>query len=229
MMRSDEDQSRLSIGLNGEELIADLSGGLLWPRTKTLIVSDLHLEKGSHFARLGQPLPPYDSDETLVRLAAVIERTEPERVVCLGDSFHDAAASFRLSQDNRARLAAMAAGRDWLWVLGNHDPDGAGDLIGRSVTDIVEGGLVLRHEAEPGAIGEISGHYHPKATVRVRTGRISGRCFVTDGKRLILPAFGAYTGGLSVRDPAIAGLMDRSASILLIGERRLFTLPITRG
>lgn len=228
MLRALHNGLQIGFPLNGVDLIADLSGALYWPATDTLVVADLHLEKASSLAKGGQPLPPYDTRVTLERLEAAIRRTRPKRVICLGDSFHDRAGPGRLGAAERRALEGLASGRDWLWVTGNHDPGGHGDLPGEAVADVREGGLVLRHEAATGGRAEVSGHYHPKARLRVRGSAIGGPCFVTDGNRLILPAFGALTGGLSVRSPAIAGLLARQFLVLLPGRTRIVPVPSTR-
>ena len=211
--------------VNGVDLIADLSGVLWWPARQTLVVSDLHLEKGSGFAARGALLPPYDTAATLARLSEVIGRLEPHRVICLGDSFHDGGAATRLSATDADRLAGLTSARDWIWITGNHDPEPPAHWGGRVLEELVDGALVFRHEARGGASGELSGHFHPKASVRTRARRVTGRCFVGDGQRLILPAFGAYTGGLDVLDPAISGHLDRDFHIHLIGRARLYSLP----
>jgi DNA ligase-associated metallophosphoesterase len=218
--------SAASLRLNGIDLLADLSGALLWPEEATVVVADLHLEKASSFARRGVPLPPYDTRATLERLAAVIARCQAQRVICLGDSFHDAAGPERLAADDMARLDALVAGREWLWIAGNHDPALPDDLGGTLVRDALRlGPLVFRHAAAPTPEpGEVSGHFHPVAALRVRGHRVGGRCFVGDGRRLILPAFGSFTGGLDVRDPAIAGLFPAGFDVHLIGRARIVTL-----
>lgn len=228
MLRPLHNGQQLGFPLNGVDLVADRSGALYWPATQTLAVADLHLEKASSLAKGGQPLPPYDTRETLHRLEAAIRRTRPKRVVCLGDSFHDRAGAGRLGGMDRRMLEALAAGREWLWVTGNHDPTGHDDLPGEAVSDLIEGGLVLRHEAAPGGRAEVSGHFHPKAKVRVRGSVVGGPCFVTDGNRLILPAFGALTGGLSVRSPAISSLLARQFLVLLPGATRIIAVPSDR-
>ncbi len=206
----------------GVEVVASLSGALLLPAAATLIVADLHLEKGSSFARHGMPLPPYDSRATLAALARVLDRHRPRCVVCLGDSFHDAHGPGRLDACDRAALAALMAARDWLWVTGNHDPAPPVDLGGEAVAELVFAGLTLRHAALPAApAGEVSGHVHPKASVATAARRISARCFVGDDRRLILPAFGAFTGGLDVFDPAIAGLLGPAFTAWVLGRRRV--------
>lgn len=212
--------------LNGDRLLADVSGALYWPARSTLAVADLHLEKGSAVAARGQLLPPYDTAATLQALATAIDRYRPERVICLGDSFHDVGAAERLARGDRERLSRLAAGRDWIWIAGNHDPTPPAGCAGRVAADFTLGALTFRHQAEDGhRPGEVSGHYHPKASVRTPARRISGRCFVTDGRRLVLPAFGAYAGGLEVLDPAIAGLFPRGFTVHLLGRDGVYGFP----
>ena len=220
-----EQQAAARILLNGVELLADSSGALLWPDRKTLLVADLHLEKGSAFAAGGRLLPPYDTAATLQRLSDVITRHRAEAVICLGDSFHDAGAAARVAPRDGDSLRALTGRLDWTWICGNHDPAPPDHWGGKVLEELTLGALVLRHEATSPAAGEISGHFHPKAAVRVRGKRLSGRCFVTDGRRLILPAFGAYTGGLSVLDPAIAGLFENGFEVRLLGRERIFAFP----
>ncbi|MBK1670248.1 phosphoesterase [Rhodovibrio sodomensis] len=214
-----------AIRLNGAELVPDVSGALWWPGRQTLVVADLHLEKGSSYTR--HNLPPYDSRATLERLQAVIDRRRPDHVICLGDSFHDRRAADRLAEDERARVQALAARVAWTWIAGNHDPAPPADWGGSVEPDLSVGPLVFRHAAapdRPGA-GEVSGHYHPKTRVRVRGKGVAARCFVADGRRLILPAFGAYTGGLSVLDPAISRLFPKAFTAHLIGRRAVYPYP----
>lgn len=217
-----------NIAFGGADLVADRSGALWWPAEQTLLVADLHLEKGSGYAARGQMLPPYDSGKSLARLSDLIDTHQPGRVVCLGDSFHDGQASRRLPEAYRASLRTLIDGRDWLWIRGNHDPDAPDDLGGTALLEVEIGGLVLRHEAHSRVRPEVSGHYHPKASVRVRYHRVTGRCFVFDDRRLILPAFGAYTGGLSVRAPEIKRLFGADAQVVVIGARRMFGFPLDR-
>jgi len=220
---------------HGAALLADASGALVWPDQETLIVADLHLEKGSAFAVNGSPLPPYDSLETLRRLATVIRRHRPRRVICLGDSFHDTDAAGRLADDDAEALRRLTAAHDWIWITGNHDPAPPAGLGGISTAEFHGGNLLFRHEAKRRAEGEISGHYHPKASITVRNRRVGGRCFVTDGKRLILPAFGAYAGGLDVHDPAIERLLGREYTVFILGQARVYgfrrkrLLPLAAG
>lgn len=217
----------LPFRLNGVELLADLSGALVWPARRTLAVADLHLEKGSGFARAGSPLPPYDTRATLADLAAVLARHRPERVICLGDSFHDREAASRLAPRDHATLRRLIAGHDWIWIRGNHDPAPPAGLGGRASEKETIGPLLFRHEARPGLVaGEVSGHYHPKVSLSVRGRRIGGRCFVEDGRRLILPAFGAFTGGLDARDPVILSLFAKGCRAHLLGRSRIVSLRL---
>jgi hypothetical protein len=214
--------------VNGVELLADVSGALYWPSRYTLVVADLHLEKGSAFAARGQLLPPYDSAATLQALAEAIARYEPERVICLGDSFHDDGAAGRLAPEDGAALRRLTAAHDWIWIAGNHDPLPPAAWGGKVETRVTLGALTFRHQAGgEHAPGEVSGHYHPRASVRTRARRITGRCFVGDGRRLVLPAFGAYTGGLDVLDSAIAGLFPRGFSVHLLGRGAVYSFSKT--
>lgn len=229
-----------SFTVNGAMLRADPTGALFWPEQSLLVVADLHFEKGSHFARKGQLLPPYDTRDTIDRLARVLQRFAPRRVVCLGDSFHDGDAAARLADTEVERLRRFTKTHDWIWVAGNHDPAPPEGLGGRVVAELAEGPLVLRHQPGEQHRGEICGHFHPKATVPTRDRAITGRCFVTDGTRAILPAFGAYAGGLDVLAPAICGLFGRAnfRVLLINGERvhlfarasllRAAPVPLTR-
>lgn len=215
--------------LAGERLMLDPAGALHWPAASMLVVSDLHLEKGSSFARKGMLLPPWDTQATLERLTLLLRRYRPRMVVALGDSFHDRHGAQRLPPAEHARLNAMTEAHRFVWVQGNHDPlppDGVG---GEWVETLETWPLVFRHCALPGAAaGEISGHYHPKATVPARGGSLTRACFIADARRIILPAFGAYTGGLDVRDPAVMRLFPRGARIFLLGKERLFSFTLAQ-
>ena len=205
-------------------MLADPTGAVFWPGQRMLVVSDLHLEKGSSFARRGQFLPPYDTRATLDRLARVLQRYRPQRVACLGNSFHDGEAAGRLAGADRDHLRRMVAAHDWIWIAGNHDPAPPAELGGIVMSKLPLGEILLRHQPENGALaaGEVCGHFHPKAAVTTRGQRISSPCFVTDGSRMVMPAFGAFTGGLDVLDAAIAGLFGRTAfRVLMIGRERL--------
>jgi DNA ligase-associated metallophosphoesterase len=227
-------QSALSItstgtlDLAGISLLADLSGALYWDEQRLLVVSDLHLEKGSSFATRGVLLPPYDTVATLSRLAAVISRHDPRVVIALGDSFHDRSAHERLSRDDRAAMAALQSGRDWIWISGNHDPMLPRDLGGTVAEEVAVGPITFRHEPT-GAQGEIAGHLHPKARVSARGRSMERRCFASDGLRAVMPAFGAYAGGLSIRDAAFAKIFPSNGFIAhLLGDRRVHAIAAAR-
>jgi DNA ligase-associated metallophosphoesterase len=218
-------EGQANFTLAGTAIVADPSGAVLLIDESTLVVADLHFEKGSAFAARGDAwLPPYDTGATLDRLERVCRHYQPRRVVCLGDSFHDLGGPGRMAATDLARLRRLVARYDWVWITGNHDPAPPPDLGGMATETLPVGPLTLRHEAATGMLpsGEISGHFHPKAIVRTRGRRISGRCFVSDGRRLILPAFGAFTGGLNVLDPALSALLQPAFRVLVIGQQRLF-------
>jgi uncharacterized protein len=214
------------IHLAGERLMLDPAGALFWPAIGLLAVSDLHLEKGSSYARHGQLLPPWDTHATLDRLIVLLRRYKPRTVLALGDSFHDADGSTRLPSGEVTRLRVMTEAHRFIWVQGNHDPTPPHGVGGEWMELFATGTLVFRHQATPGAQGEISGHHHPKAAVPARGGSVSRPCFVTDRHRLMMPAFGTYTGGLDVRDPAIARLFPRGGRVFLLGRERLFSFAL---
>lgn len=216
----------VALAVNGVPLLLDPAGALLWPDAGLVAVADLHLEKASSLARRGHLLPPYDTHATLSRLAALVTRHRPRRLVCLGDSFHDVQGPQRLAPEDRRALARIAAETQILWVEGNHDPGVIPAGLGQGLGELHEGALVFRHAARlRSGGGEISGHYHPKASVRHSTRRITGRCFVTDGQRLILPAFGTFTGGLDVRDEVFSPLFPQGFEVVLLGERSAVRFP----
>lgn len=210
----------------GQRLMLAPEGGVYWPAQGVLAVADLHLEKGSAAAARGQLVPPFDTRATLDVLAGLLRRYRPRLVVALGDSFHDSKGGSRLLASDSVRLGAMTRSTRFVWVLGNHDPDRQAAMEGEVVESFALEGLVFRHQAETGAVGEISGHFHPKASVPVRGTTVTRPCFVADGRRLLLPALGAYTGGLDVGDPAIAGLFPRGGRIWLLGRERLFSFGL---
>lgn len=205
-----------------QNLLADRSGALIWPDRRLLVVADLHFEKGSSFARTGALIPPFDSRATIERLTDVLARWAPKRVISLGDSFHDPAGCERLSAEDRSTIRDLTSRHDWIWVSGNHDPAPPSDLGGTSADGVEIGGLDFRHIPSEGSpVGEIAGHLHPKARVAARGRRVSRPCFVSDQRRVLLPAFGCYTGGLNVLDPAIASIFPDDYRAYLIGRDRV--------
>lgn len=202
-------------------------GALLWPARRALLVADLHFEKASWYAARGQFLPPYDSEATLAALTALAERTGARELWCLGDSFHDSAGAQRLPGTARAMLTELQRRLDWTWVVGNHDAALGTGIGGRIVAEAEVDGLLLRHEALPGETRpELSGHFHPKLRVRIRGRSIARRCFIQTPTKLILPAFGALTGGLDAADPAIRAAVGRPASALVATDDRLLRFPL---
>jgi uncharacterized protein len=218
------------ITLAGVAFVADPAGALYWPQERLLVVADLHLEKGSSYAARGVLLPPYDTASTLKRVAGLIERYAPALVIALGDSFHDGGGPARMDDVSRCALLALQRGRDWVWIAGNHDPAPAAGVGGRFAAALALGPLAFRHEPSPQSCdGEVAGHLHPQARVARRGRAVSRRCFAGDGRRLIMPAFGAYAGGLNVRDRAITGLFGPLAfTAHLLGEHRLYAVAAAR-
>lgn len=211
----------------GETFLASPQGALHWPAQQALLVADLHLEKASWFARLGQFLPPYDSAATLSALAELVEGTGVRRIYCLGDSFHDRFGCDRLPEKARALLLDMTTRLDWTWVLGNHDPGFADHCGGTLIEELTVSGIVLRHEAHrEDRQPEISGHYHPKLRVNVRGRHVSRRCFVASKTKLILPAFGSLTGGLDASHPEIVRQVGPAASALVPLPDRILRFPL---
>lgn len=211
------------INLAGAAVRFDHSGVLHWPEERLVVVADLHLEKGSSQGARGRFVPPYDTRKTLVALAETLDRLKPERVIALGDSFHDEGGEARLVPADLERLKALVCSVDWTWVAGNHDPLPPGGLGGTPVAEIAVGRLIFRHEPRAGLTpGEVAGHLHPAAKVgRLRS--VRRRAFVSDGKRVILPAFGAYTGGLNITDIAFKGLFERSRLIAwMLSDGRVY-------
>ena len=194
-------ETRLHV--RGQLLTPLPEGALWWAATRTLVVSDLHLEKGSSFAARGQMLPPYDTSATLSVVEALVRAFHPDRVISLGDSFHDRTAERRMSDDDAERVRGLTSTTDWVWVEGNHDPDPPAHLGGRAAKVLRCGDIVFRHEPT-GESGEIAGHLHPCTRISSRMRSLRRRCFVTDGERLIMPALGAFTGGLNVLDEAFS-------------------------
>lgn len=211
----------------GHALIALPEGALLWPARRALLVADLHFEKASWFAARGQMLPPYDSLATLADLARLVAATGAEELWCLGDSFHDSEGCDRLPEEAQTRLRALTEGLRWTWITGNHDAALVDRCGGRVVDEAEVDGLVLRHEADPRETRpELSGHFHPKLRVQVRGKLVARRCFVTTARKIVLPAFGALTGGLDVDHPALTKAIGRGAEALVPVEQRLLRFPI---
>jgi DNA ligase-associated metallophosphoesterase len=217
----------MRIVLGGELLELDPSGVLVWPRLGLVAVADMHLEKGSAFARRGTLLPPYDTLATLVRLEAVLRRLKPHIVASLGDGFHDACGPDHLSDELCQHLRRLTSACRWIWIRGNHDPDPPHGLGGVGLPELRLSGLTFRH-APTGEAGEIAGHLHPKGRVASSRLRLSRPCFAADAERLLLPAFGSFTGGLNVLDPAIAGLFRAGFAAFLLGTERVFRVPHDR-
>ena len=211
----------------GQEWRALPQGALFWPARRALLVADLHLEKASWFARRGQMLPPYDSLATLADLEALVAATGAGEVWCLGDSFHDVEGCERLPVAARDALARLTGGTRWTWITGNHDPLVADRCGGSVAREVAVDGLVLRHEAEPGDVRpELSGHFHPKLRLTVRGKPVARRCFIATDRKLILPAFGALTGGLDVDHPAIVKAVGRAAEALVPLPDRLLRFRV---
>ncbi len=199
-------------------LEASGGGALFWPEERILVVSDLHLGKSERIARRGgQMLPPYETIDTLTRLDAEIERTAPSVVICLGDSFDDLQAGAAIDDQISDWMTRLMAGRTWVWIEGNHDP-GPLEIGGTHLFEYRVGPLVFRHIATPGARGEVTGHFHPKARMQLRGRTISRPCFLYDDHKLILPAFGTYTGGLYSESPVFDPLMRKQAHAILTGQ-----------
>ncbi len=224
--------SAAPVHFQGERLMLDPLGAAYWPARRALIVADLHLEKASAAAARGSLLPPFDTRATLDKLHRLARLYRPAKIIALGDSFHDTRGARRLGREDRASLDSLTAQAEFVWIAGNHDaaPQTPPQTFGgESVAAYEDGPFVFRHQSlgrhSPRGV-EISGHYHPKASVGTRASRITRPCFVSDGTRLILPAFGAFTGGLDVRDPAIAQLFPRGLRVFLLGRERLYSFAL---
>ena len=220
-----------TIRLAGASFMPHLSGGLFWPEEDTLIVSDLHLEQGVSLARRGLHVPPFDTQVTLSELKNLLAETAAKRLVLLGDSFHAPDAHAVLDEESCAELRAVTSIVETIWICGNHDPDPPDGLGGQAVTELTLGPIVLRHIPSPVPHGcvEISGHLHPGASVVSRGRRTHAKCFVTDQRRLIMPAFGAYTGALNVSSRAYDGLFDEpEAQVFMLGRSAIHRLPLSR-
>jgi len=215
----------VKLNVNGEQLILHPSGALWWAAERTLVFADLHFEKGSSFARGGQLLPPYDTRSTLARISALAQHYTSERIIALGDSFHDRDAANRLDENERTVLRELGYNTEWIWIEGNHDPHPPTWLGGFVTSEIAIGGLIFRHLPSPHpAKGEIAGHLHPCAKVTRRGRSIRARCFASDGHRMVLPAFGAYTGGLDVRERPLRSLFADRFLAYVLGRARVYAV-----
>jgi DNA ligase-associated metallophosphoesterase len=219
------------ISLNGLDLIPDLSGALFVPDFKTLLIADLHLEKASNMAKRGVHLPPYDTRTSLAQLQAVITQIRPENLIFLGDSFHDDGARDRIAEADLASLRALSADVATIWITGNHDPHPPTDIGGRIADEVVLGGVTLRHDPKhltPDEF-EIAGHLHPGSAVSQRGKRIHCKCFIADSHRLIMPAFGSFTGGLSISAPPFRALyVERNFHVWMLSQRAIYKFPAKR-
>lgn len=211
----------------GNDLFCDLTGALYWPAERTLVVADLHLEKGSGLAARGQLLPPYDTRATLDRLDAALRRYSPDIVISLGDSFHDGGALARLDPVEAQRIERMTARHDWIWIAGNHDPEIGNPWHGAVAAEVSIAGLAFRHLSVGGS-GEVSGHLHPKASIRTRARKLWRACFTIGTERMILPSFGAYTGGLDVLHPEITAVVGDDFDAIVLGQNRIHRFPSDR-
>jgi uncharacterized protein len=220
-----------TITLGAARFVPDLSGALHWPDEKTLIIADLHLEQGASLARRGLHVPPYDTVTTLNQLEALLQSSQAKRLILLGDSFHTDDAHAHVDDDTRQRLSSITARTDTLWITGNHDPSPPQGIGGTSLDELVIGSLIFRHIPGdiPEACQEVSGHLHPGASVHHRGHRIHSKCFASDDRRLIMPAFGTYTGALSLSSDAYNGLFDESkGQALVIGRSGLHRFQMKR-
>ena len=217
--------------LGGMELRPDLSGALHVPELSTLIISDLHLEQGTSLARRGIRVPPFDTAITITLLESVVAKFAPQRLIFLGDSFHDDEGETRVEEAQMQRLQSLAQAHECFWICGNHDPSPPRHLAGHAADHILLGPITLRHEPARLRKGEfeIAGHLHPGCAVTQRSRRVSGKCFIADERRLIMPAFGAYTGALSVHSPAFGSLFKSEATqAWMLGRERIYKFPFER-
>lgn len=209
--------------VNGEDLLLDPSGAAFFPAEGALVLADIHFEKGTAYGRSGQFLPPYDTRAMLRRIEKLFAQYRPAQVIALGDSFHDGKAGERLDSEEVAKVSALTRATRWIWVEGNHDPDPPAWLGGSVAREIVLGGLVFRHIPNDfNARGEVAGHIHPAVRLSRQGLSVRRRCFVSDGLRLLLPAFGAYAGGLDVRDGAVQALFEKGYAVYALGKEKVY-------
>ena len=212
--------------LAGRPVVLDCSGAMWLPDEGLLVVSDLHFEKGSHYAAKGIPLPPYDTRATLDALERLVRLCRPKTILSLGDAFHDVGAEARMDESDARRLEGLCEAADWIWILGNHDPQPPKRFRGHATEATVAGGLAFVHEPGDTDDWQVAGHLHPCA-VAAKGGRgVRKPCFVTDGERLVMPAFGAFTGGLNVLDEAFAPHFEEFA-VFMLGDARVFQVPVS--
>jgi hypothetical protein len=223
-LRLQIDTGRQQLPICGKSVIADSSGAIFWPAERALLVADLHLEKASSYAESGTMLPPYDTRDTLLRLAETIDRYDPDRIVALGDSLHDQSAVLRMSEDNLEILRMMQEDREWIWLTGNHDRDIPACLGGRAAAELRLAGIALRHHPAPGGVThEIAGHMHPAARLSIHGYSIRRPCFVSNGRRIVMPAFGTFAGGLNVLDDAFMPLFGNGGiAVWMLGQEGLY-------
>ena len=213
----------------GQQFLCDHEGALYWPEQECLIVSDLHLEKGKAMAGTGSLVPPYDTKITLQRLSDCLAKWKPNTVISLGDSFHRDDSAQNLTASDREIIQQMSSKYQWVWISGNHDPVAPAGLGGSAVDELAIGEIVLRHEQQIDALGEISGHLHPSARIRQRGKNLRRKCFASDGTRLIMPAFGAYTGGLDIGNQAFEGLFDNTKlQVWMLGRDRVYQISASQ-
>jgi DNA ligase-associated metallophosphoesterase len=211
----------------GQHWQAVPDGALFWRERRALVVADLHLEKASAYAARGRMLPPYDSLATLAALDRALADTGARELWCLGDSLHDDAGAARMAEETQDRLAALTARCRWVWITGNHDPAPAPELGGEVLPQALVDGVMLRHEADPAEpMPELSGHFHPKWRLHMRGRTLSRRCFVLGSAKLILPAYGALTGGLDAHSAPIRTLAGSAAEALVPLPDRLLRFPL---
>ena len=222
----DQGPNHGEITIKGQQFFCDHQGALYWPKEECLIVSDLHLEKGAAMAARGVFSPPYDTSATLARLENCIAHWQPRSVICLGDSFHKNDSADDLLEQHRTQIRLLTQRYNWIWVTGNHDPDAPACLGGESADDVNIGQITFRHEQlASGFSGEISGHLHPAAKLLRRGKQLRRRCFASDGERLIMPAFGAFTGGLDLSNSAFEGMFDQNKlHIWMLGRVRVYEI-----
>ena len=221
-----EQQRITAFSFRDQVFIADAKGVLFWPSQSTLVVSDLHLEKGTFYHRFAYPLPGYDSAQTLNSLGELITLYRPHRVICLGDSFHDRQGANRLADDLAERLISWAQEIEWIWILGNHDPDVPEWLGGQAIASWSSGGIEFCHEPSPNADAQVFGHFHPKHRLQLAHRRVTDKCFIYTSDKVLMPSFGAYTGGLDSQDDVIKGLWqgDDVPHTLLCHQQKIWRI-----